>query len=102
MLILSIYSLQVEKLLDFLLKETHFTQTDITSCLRVFASNLEELKIRLNELTAIEFIPKRLYIICLDRKRYLKIIEQYCEGKNENRIWDQFMLIEKRLKERNI
>lgn len=99
-LISKILKFQIRKLLDFLLNETHFTEFDISSCPRIFTLNFKELKLRISELTTINFIPKRLYIICLDRKQYLKIIKNHCQILDDEIVWNNFQKIEKRIKER--
>lgn len=91
---------QVRRLLDYLLTETHFTEADISSHPRVFMNSLETLKARFAETLSVEYMPKRLYIICLDRKRYLEIIEKHCQRMNNENIWCKFRKIEKGIKEK--
>lgn len=86
--------------MDYLLNETHFTESDITSFPRVFASSVDTLTTRLEELSTVRFVPKRLYFICLERKRYLEMIETHCQRLNDDNIWQNFRLIEKRIKEK--
>lgn len=91
---------QAKHLLDYLLTETHFTESDITSYPRVFMNSFETLKGRLDELSTVAYVPKRLYIICLDRKRYLEVIQKHCKRLNDENIWHNFRIIEKRIKEK--
>lgn len=63
-------------------------------------NSLDEIKARMEELATVEFVPKRLYIICLDRKRYLSTIEKHCHLINDEIIWKNFRKIEKRIKEK--
>ncbi|KAJ6625704.1 Transcription termination factor, mitochondrial, partial [Pseudolycoriella hygida] len=58
---------KVKKHLDYLLNETHFTVDDINSNPAVFRSNLNELKLRINELREIGVVPKKLYTISLSQ-----------------------------------
>lgn len=94
------FRFQVRDLLDYLLTETHFTEADISSYPRVFMNSLETLKSRFAELLTVEYVPRRLYIICLDRKRYLEMIEKHCKRMNDEQIWCNFRKIEKRIKEK--
>lgn len=94
------FSFQAKHLLDYLLSETHFDESDITSYPRVFMNSVETLKGRLNELSTVGYVPKRLYIICLDQKRYLEVIEKHCKRLNDENIWRHFRIIEKRIKEK--
>lgn len=87
-------------MLDFLLHETHFTEDDISSCPRVFTNSLKTLQTRLHELASVEYKPDRLYIICLDRKRYLKLVEKHCQSRNDADAWCKFRKIEKAIKEK--
>lgn len=89
----------MRNILDFLLNDTHFTDYDITSYPRVFTNSLEKLKLRLDELATIKCIPKRLYIICLERKRYMEMIEKHCANMDDVNIWNNFRKIERRIKE---
>lgn len=86
--------------MDFLLNETHFTEDDISSYPRVFMNSLEKLRIRLEELATLKYVPKRLYIICLEQKRYLEIIEKHCRCINDESVWINFRKIERRIKEK--
>lgn len=92
--------IQAKNLLDFLLSETHFTEDDISSYPRVFSNSLETLKTRLKELKSVKLHPKRLYVICLESKRYLKMIEQHCNRFNDTEIWSNFHHIETRIKQK--
>lgn len=92
--------IQVRNLLDFLLDDTHFTEDDITSYPRVFTNSLEKLKSRLDELATVNYIPRRLYIICLERKRYMEMIEKHCTDMGDVNIWNNFRKIERRIKEK--
>lgn len=85
-------------MLDFLLNETHFTEDDISSCPRVFRNSLKTLQTRLNELASVEYKPNRLYIICLDRRRYLQFVEKHCQSINNANVWCKFREIEKSIK----
>lgn len=84
--------------MDYLLNETHFTIEDINSNVAVFRTNLDELKLRINELTAIGLKPRKLYSICLDRKRYLEMVGKFCRKKNCPVAFETFKSIEKRIK----
>lgn len=84
--------------LDYLLNETHFTSEDISSHVSVFGRNLDELKLRLNELHAIGLIPRKLYLLCLDSKRYLEMVGKFFREKNCPIISFKFKSIEKRIK----
>lgn len=95
-----LFWLQIRNQLDFLLNETHFTETDIGTCLRVFMISYEELMARIDELSTVNYVPKRLYIVCLDRKRYLSTIEKHCQRINDEHVWQNFRTIEKRIKEK--
>lgn len=98
---ISIYfDFQAKKLIDYLLNETHFTEHDITSHPRVFSNSVETLENRIKELLSVELKPKRLYIICLDRKSYLKFIEKHCSRLNDKRIWSNFQKIETEIKQK--
>ncbi|XP_031635754.1 transcription termination factor, mitochondrial-like [Contarinia nasturtii] len=92
--------IKIQKHLDFLLNETHFTKEDITSYPRVFNNSLETLRVRFNELAAIKCHPKRVYVICLEKKRYLEMIEKHCQSVDDKNVWEHFRKIEKRLKEK--
>lgn len=91
---------QIRNHLDFLLTETHFTESDISSYPRVFINSLEKIKARLEELATLKYVPKRLYIICLEKKRYLQIIEKHCQDINDEIVWENFRKIERRIKEK--
>lgn len=82
------------------MNETHFTEDDISSYPRVFSNSIETLKNRINELESVELKPKRLYIICLDRKNYLKFIEKHCCQLNDKKIWSNFRKIETEIKQK--
>ena len=84
--------------LDYLLNETHFTAEDINSNVAVFRTNLDELKLRMDELASIGLIPEKLYFICLDRKRYLERVGRFCMKKNCPVTLNKFRSIEKRIK----
>lgn len=85
-------------MLDYLLNETNFTIDDINSYLTVFTASTDELRLRMNELTAIGFVPHRLYMICTHRTRYLEMVERFCVNKNCPDAFESFKLIEKRVK----
>lgn len=84
--------------IDYLLNETHFTIEDISSNVSVFRTNLDELKIRMNELTAIGLIPRKLYSICLAKRMYLEMVGKFCRKKNCLVASETFKSIEKRIK----
>lgn len=63
-------------------------------------NSLEELKARIEELATVKYVPKRVYIICLDRKRYLSTIQKHCQRINDENVWMNFRNIEKRIKEK--
>ena len=54
----------------------------------------------MNELSTVKYVPKRLYIICLEQKRYLEMIEKHCQSIDDESIWMNFREIEKRIKEK--
>ncbi|XP_055301881.1 transcription termination factor, mitochondrial-like [Sitodiplosis mosellana] len=91
---------KIRQQLDFLLNETHFTEDDISSYPRVFTNSLKKLRTRMNELATVKYKAKRLYIICLERKRYLEIIEKHCQCIDDENVWINFREIEKRIKEK--
>lgn len=95
-----IFYFQAKKLIDYLLNETHFTEDNISSYPRVFSNSVETLENRMKELQSVELKPKRLYIICLDRKNYLKFIEKHCCHLNDKRIWTNFQKIEIEIKQK--
>lgn len=80
--------------------ETHFSEADISGYPRVLTKGLKELRSRIEELATVEYVPKRLYIICLERKGYLNAVEKHCERINDANIWKNFKTIEKRIKEK--
>lgn len=84
--------------LDYLLNETHFTAEDISSNVSVFRRNLDELKLRMDELASIGLIPEKLYFICLDSKRYLERVGKFCTKKKCPVTLNRFKSIEKRIK----
>lgn len=61
---------------------------------------METLENRMKQLESVELKPKRLYIICLDRKSYLKFIERHCSRLNDTKIWSNFRKIEIEIKQK--
>lgn len=94
------FNFQAKSLIDYLLNETHFTEHDITSCPRVFSNSVETLENRIKELQSVKLKPERMYIICLDRKNYLKFIERHCSRLNDKEIWSNFQKIETKIKQK--
>lgn len=92
--------LQAKSFVDFILTETHFTGLDVLDCTRVFSHKVDESRARYNELTSLGFKPDHLRIFAFDRKRYIKHIRCHCEKSRKKDIWDRFLVIEKRVKEK--
>lgn len=88
---------KAEKLLDFILKETHFTKAHVLKCVRVFRWKVDEIRARYHELISIGVKPKRVTMLLFSRNGYIKYARRHCKT-----VWNQFLAIEKRVKEQNI
>lgn len=86
--------------MEFILNETHFSGSDVVNCIQIFNNNVDESRTRYNELISLNCRPDRLRILALARKQYIEHIRRHCEISNTKKNWDQFSVIEKRIKEK--